>query len=308
VQAELQRTESGRKLLAEAHAFAKELSEPREVDGVRLRERLKKFRQQYGDQLLAAHAQQAHLQPSVAAVAQILPELAAKTIWVSETSILGSMLLRPKEVPQDVGTTTQGLGGDPPPLVQTCVTPPYGLSEFYLVPAAITADNSPGWAEGSPENGTVEIGGNAYTNLLDPVGTCLASGFVGQDFPVPAGPTSYTTTISYDWRCYGFGLAVFGVAIVNVDLAIVIDKRDGTRETHAREVTLLTVPGIGGDNFNHEADAVTVTIPFMRDGSNGTVRIMVGADGQATLITAMGGGAIFDAQATVRQICLTSVG
>jgi hypothetical protein len=98
-----------------------------------------------------------------------------------------------------------------------------------------------------------------------------------------------------------------GIAIVNVDLAIVIDKRDGTRETFAREVTLLTVPVIGGDSFHYEADNVTVTIPFTRDGSNGSVRIMVGADGQATVISP-GGVAQMFIQATVREICLTSVG
>lgn len=314
VQAELQKTESGRRLLAEARAFAKDLGElsegitsgktPREEGGLQMRERLKKFRQRYGDQFLAAYAQQAHLQPSVAAVAQILrPEMAAQTTWVAETSMLGAMLLHPKAPPQNVGTVSQGLG-DPPPLVQSCVTPPYTKSEFYLVPAAIS---DKGDAVGSPENGTVEISGDTYTNLLVPVGVYLASAFVGQDFPVPLGPTSYTTTISYDWQCNGLGFAVFGVAIVNCDLAIVIDKRDGTRETHAREITLLTTPGIAGDTFNHEADDVTVTIPFTRDGSNGTVRIMVGADGQATVIGFLGGCGLFEAQATVRKICLTSV-
>ena len=124
---------------------------------------------------------------------------------------------------------------------------------------------------------------------------------------MPPGPTSYTTTISYDWQCSGFGIAYLGVAIVNVDLAIVIDKRDGTRETHAREDTLFTVPVLGGDSFSHEADDVKVTIPFKRDGSNGTVRIMVGADGQSTMI-ALAAWGYFRAQATVREICLTSVG
>jgi hypothetical protein len=138
-------------------------------------------------------------------------------------------------------------------------------------------------------------------------GTFLASAFVGQDFPVPPGPTSYTTTISYDWHGSGWGWAFLGIAIVNVDLAIVIDKRDGPRETQAREVSLLTVPVVGGDRFSHDALNASVTIPFTRDGSNGTVRIMVGADGQATVV-ALGGYGEFWATATIRQICLTSLG
>ncbi|HZC44542.1 MAG TPA: hypothetical protein VE195_10230, partial [Acidobacteriaceae bacterium] len=75
----------------------------------------------------------------------------------------------------------------------------------------------------------------------------------------------------------------------------------------AREISLLTVPVVGGDGFSHDAQDVTVTIPFTRDGSNGTVRILVGADGQATVIS-LSGDAHFWVNATVRQICLTSVG
>ena len=80
-----------------------------------------------------------------------------------------------------------------------------------------------------------------------PVDATSASAFVGHDFAVPAGPTSYDATISYDWDGRGFGMVVIGVVIVNVDLAVVIDKRDGTRETHAREVSLLTIPFFGYD-------------------------------------------------------------
>jgi hypothetical protein len=58
--------------------------------------------------------------------------------------------------------------------------------------------------------------------------------------------------------------------------------------------------------FHYEADDVKVTIPFTRDGSNGTVRIMVGADGQATVISP-GGYAEMFVKARVREICLTSV-
>ena len=133
----------------------------------------------YGDQFFAAHAQHAHLQPSVEAVAQILrPEMAAQTTWISETSFMRSMLLRPKATPEDVGTVTQGLG-DPAPPVQSCITPPYGRSDFNLIPAAISADWPPAESSGSPENGTVWIGGNAMATAGVTVGVYLASAFVG---------------------------------------------------------------------------------------------------------------------------------
>jgi hypothetical protein len=67
---------------------------------------------------------------------------------------------------------------------------------------------------------------------------------------------------------------------VNVDLAIVIDKLDGTRETHAREISLFST--LASDYFTHGSNQNRITIPFKRDGLNGTVRIMVGADGQCT--------------------------
>jgi len=319
-QRELQKTESGRKVLAEAHVLGKEIGElskgissgktTREQAAQRARERLEIFRQRYGDQFLAARAQQAYLQPSVEAVAQILcPEIAERTTWVSETSFLGAMLLQPKKAPQDVGTVSQGLGGDPPPNVQTCVVPPYERDEEYLLAAAFSEGYFPTLAISQPDQGTVWAAAEVDVLPFLSVPSSLASAFVGHDFAVPPGPTSYKATISYDVRCRGSGWAAFGVAIANVDLAIVIDKRDGTREIIPREISLLVVPVIGGDSFIHDAQDVSVTIPFTRDGSNGTVRIMVGADGQATVVSSIGlGGATFSLQATVHQICLTSVG
>jgi hypothetical protein len=111
-QAELEKTESGRAILEEANAFVKELGKLYEdvtaqkttsaEAGLWVRERQKRFIQAYGEQLFAAYGKQAHLQPSVAAVARILrPEMPERTTWISETSDLGSMLLRPKVIPQD---------------------------------------------------------------------------------------------------------------------------------------------------------------------------------------------------------------
>jgi hypothetical protein len=319
VEAELDKTESGQKLLEETQAFGKELGElyesirsgktPYEEGKWLARQRQDEFRERNSDQLVETYALYAHLQPSVEAVAQILrPDMALHKTWVTETSSFRSMLLQPKNTPEDftggshrqhAGTVQQGLG-NPAAAVQSCVTPPYDLDdsgwEDSLGPTVTTTNK----ASGRP---TV-YGSCMSIPLVFPVGFSRASAFVGHDFEVPRGPTSYTTTITYDWFCFGSGSAAFGVAVVNVDLAIVIDKRDGTRETHAKEVSLLTVPFAGGDAFNHSVSA-KVTIPFTRDGSNGTVRIMVGPDAHCTTV-AMGGLADFFAWAIVREICLES--
>jgi hypothetical protein len=84
-----------------------------------------------------------------------------------------------------------------------------------------------------------------------------------------------------------------------------IDKLDGTRETHAREISLFST--IASDYFSHQSKDARVTIPCKRDGLNGTVRIMVGADGQCTTAAFQAIG-WFHAELTVREICLTSTG
>lgn len=317
-EAELEKTKSGRKLLEEARAFATTLGELYEKssrsgrkpsdDVHRLaRERQDEFRKRYGEQFGEAHAPYAHLQPSVESVAQILrPEIASQTTWVAEASFLRSMLLQPKATVEDVVAVRQGLGDPAPPAVHSCAIVPYGRREDYLLIPPTTADWQAG-VSADETTGRCTIKGACMSTAFFHVEACIASGFVGQDFAVPPGPTKYTTTISYDWNCSGYGFAFIGVAIVNVDLAIVIDKRDGTRETHAREISLLTVPFVAGDGFSHEANGIKVAIPFTRDGSNGTVRIMVGADGHCTT-TALAAYASFWGDVRVREICLTSTG
>jgi hypothetical protein len=332
VEAELEKTKSGRKLLNERQALGQEvgkLSEgvtsgetPREEGDLRMRERLEEFRSHYGDQLVDTQARLAHLQPSAAAVAQILrPEMARQTMWVSEASPAGSMLLQPKTVPidpaavvegpkatpADAGVVTEGLGAPTPPLVDSCVTAPYDRKDDHMTWALFYGE-LPFAADAHPDRGTTEIGGNCWSLPVFAIDGFFSSAFVGHDFPVPPGPTKYETTISYDWWCWGNAVVAFGLAVVNCNLAIVIDKLDGTRETHAREISLFSVPVFLGDLFNHRSDNARVSIPFERDGLNGTVRIMVGADGHCTTVAFPCAVAQFYAIANVREICLRSVG
>jgi transposase len=166
-EAELQKTKSGRKLLEDIQGLAREFGEPgkgmtvretpSEEAGLRLRERLDEFRRRSGDEFVEAHARHVHLQPSAQAVAQILcPAMATQTVWVSETSPTGSMLLQPKPIPAnasavggpeaipaDAGTVTEGLGGSPPPLVHSCVTPPFTRKDEHMTSAVIWSPYRP---------------------------------------------------------------------------------------------------------------------------------------------------------------------
>jgi len=78
---------------------------------------------------------------------------------------------------------------------------------------------------------------------------------------------------------------------VNVDVAIVVDRLNGTRETHAWETSMLTLPVFGQDNFSHEVTNATSSYPFTRNGLQGTTRIWVGVDGHVTTVAFAGGGA-----------------
>jgi hypothetical protein len=314
--AELEKTKSGRKLLEEAQTMSTELGElfgridsgelSREEARPLASERQEQFHKRHGDQLVEVQGKHLDLRPSVEAIVQILRPESAATTWIAETSPLNAMLLQPKAAPGEVAVVTQGLDAPPPPVVQSCVTPPYEQTDYYLDGGlnAFTA-----WSKGPAMQGVADIHTMCWAVGWTPIDVGRASAFVGHDFPVPAGPTNYNATLHYDWNCDGSGSAFMGFAVVNVDLAIVIDKRNGTRETHAREVSLLTVPVAGADGFHHGANDVRVTIPFTRDGSSGTVRIMVGADGHCTCIAPFpfNALALFFATATVREICLTSV-
>jgi hypothetical protein len=70
--------------------------------------------------------------------------------------------------------------------------------------------------------------------------------------------------------------AIFGVATTSVNVAIQINKGDGTPiDKSAHSALLQTAPVLGHDTFHHKG-SVRATIPFTRVGS--TTRLRPGAE------------------------------
>jgi len=320
-EADLALTSSGRKVLKATQGFAAELGQlyesiaagktPYEA-GHRLAQRRRgEFAELYESSLREAYGRNVRLQPSVEAVAQTLrPDTDLKTRWVAE-SLLGSMLLTPKVVPDERGTARQGLG-DPmsPQPVRLCQGPPYTVEDAHTA-YAVTASALAG---GLPVAGRVWADGDAWTTPFVPVSVATASSWVAADFKVPAGIRDYSMTVDYHYSFNGRALTVLGVATVSLNVAISIDKGDGRpQERTAHAIHLLTVPVAGGDGFSR-AGAETTTRTFRRAGSttqpnepsNGTVRIWVGVDTHSVAVGPFG-DAWYDTNVTVDNICLNSI-
>jgi hypothetical protein len=131
---------------------------------------------------------------------------------------------------------------------------------------------------------------------------------VGGDFAVPKGLTDYALAVDYYFDFYQFAFALFGVGVSNLDVAILVDKKDGTpMEKYAESVCCLVVPFAGGDHSYHWGNA-KVEHFFRRATSDAAnVRVLVGADGHGD-VWAYSGGAKFSGSVEVRSICLTSIG
>ena len=140
---------------------------------------------------------------------------------------------------------------------------------------------------------------------LGNVQSTSAEAWVGVTFPVPAGISSYEVTVNYDWSVYQGGFAWLGVAVASHNVAILIDKGDGTPAVSSPEtISLLIVPFAGGDQATHEGN-VKATFPFRRGTDQGTVKVLVG-EGCHSDVWAIAGGAWVTADAFVREICLKS--
>jgi hypothetical protein len=324
-EAELAKTASGKKLLRETRALGKELKKLQENiasvktphgEGQRLADRRREeFVDQHKEQLLEAYAPHARLQPSVEAIAELLqPEIASETLWVAETSLHRGMVLRPKPDhemvlrptpdPEGLGTVGQGLG-DPAPMpgpFRSCLVPDYPWREDYGWAPPI------GGALAQAElNGTCVSWGEAWGFFSIPV-TAGANAWVGGDFAVPNGRTDYTLAVDYYFDFSQFAYALFGVAVSNLDVAILVDKKDGTPpEKYAESICCLVVPFAGGD-YSFHWGFTKVEHWFRRATSDAAnVRVLVGADGHGD-VWAYSGAAKFSGSVEVRSICLTSIG
>jgi hypothetical protein len=324
-EAELAKTASGKKLLRETRTLGEELNERHEKiasgktsdeEGRRLADqRREAFVDRHQEQLLEAYAPHARLQPPVEAMTQLLqPEMPSETLWVAETSLHRGMVLRPKPDQEmvlrpkpdgeELGTVGQGLG-DPAPMpgpFQSCLRPDYPWREDYGWAPPI------GGALAQAElNGTCVSWGQATGLYSIPV-TAGANAWVGGDFAVPKGLTDYAVAVDYYFDFYNFGFALFGVAVSNLDVAILVDKKDGTPpEKYAESICCLVVPFAGGDYAYHWG-FTKVEHWFRRATSEAAnVRVLVGSDGHGD-VWAYSGGAKFSGSVEVRSICLTSIG
>lgn len=267
VQAELSKTKSGQKMLAETRSFAEELDEvagrapsrdAREQARLAVHGRLMKFRERYGEQLIAAQAPHARLRPSVEAVAQILrPEMANTTTWVSEASPSGAMQLERKRTDriEEIDTLRQGLG-DPTPFM-VCIGPPFTRREDY----PISPPTGFAIAEAMLD-GRLWHGGSIITGLYIPM-AAIGNAWVGHDFSVPEGFAQYEVTVDYEYRFSGAAFTILGVSVVNEDVAILVDNRDGTFAKSAESVCTMIVPTFAFDSFYRRGKA-RVTLPVTR--------------------------------------------
>jgi hypothetical protein len=310
--AELAKTASGRKVLEDARALGSELSElykrinsGQDPDGEshRLaRQRQEEIRDKLRPQYLEAYAPHLHLQPSTEALAQILhPEMARRTIWMSEVSFLQAILLQSKPVPTDRRTVTQGLGGDmaPPLDLPYCLQPQYAHREEQFYNAAIVGDAQ------ADANVDGHLHFNAWAaSALGAAQSTGAEAWVGGSFTGLYG-TSYKVTVDFDFWTIQSAFALFGVSVSSVNVAILIDIGDGTPPWKTPVwVSPLIVPFVSGDSAFHDG-TMSFSYNLGRSGSKnpGTVKVFVGAGGHCDVWAAEGDSS-FIGSVFVRRICL----
>jgi hypothetical protein len=322
-EAELAKTASGKNLLREGRALGEELNKLYESgasrkapveEGQRVaNERREEFLDRHQEQLLEAYAPHARLEPSVEAIAEVVqPEMASETLWVAETSLHRGMVLRPKPEhemvlpvkpdPDELGTVGQGLG-DPAPMpgpIHSCLGPDFPHKEEYLW----SPPTGRALADANV-NGTLVSWGEAYTGVGIPVGSG-AQAWVSADFAVPAGFTEYALLVDYWFEFAENAFASYGVAVANLDVAIAVDKKDGTPpEKWAESISCLVCPFLAGDVAYHWGNE-RVEHMFKRATSDAAdLRVWVGADGHGDVWAFMG-GVKFSGGVGVKQICLTS--
>jgi hypothetical protein len=313
-QAELEKTAAGRKLLEEARALGTETHElykniasgrtPYEEGQRLLRRRSEEFRERHKERYLEAYGRHAHLQPSVEAIVQILePETAADRAWVSETAFLQALSLRPKPAPEEIETVSRGLG-DPAPgpqPVASCLVPPFDHREDgygYVAPLGESL------SEANVDGNLFDIG-TAWSVFGVPEATRMES-WVGGDFAVPAGISSYHLSVDYDFLYFLSGWIGAGFGTASVGVVMAVDKGDGKREKFTGTTDWNTFTAPWYVEFMRNGN-VRLTVPFTRDGSSaGKVRALVGLAADSFAVAPLWGLTSAFTRVLVREICLTS--
>lgn len=316
-EAELEKTASGRKLLKEAQALGDELNAlyqdiasaktGYEEGHRRARRRREEFSDRHGEQLLEVQARVVGLRPSVEAVAQVLhPEVASDVAWATETSLREGMMLKPKPEPEDIATVERGI--DVPQPVQTCLRPPYPRREDYAFGTPFAFVEGRSEVDGHCVLDTLVVSTWTFIGLgaIPQVGTSTA--WVGGDFPVPDGISSYEVTVDYDWSCLESAYAVIGTAVAGGGVEIQIDRGDGTPAFEIKDYSFgdkAAVVAAGDYPFDDSGHRKT-TVPFTRAVPiAGTVRVMVGVGGHGEAWGFLAGASFWD-KLFVREICLNS--
>lgn len=206
------------------------------------------------------------------------------------------MLLRPKRGLEQLGSVRQGLGDPAPPPGRACKGAPYARREEY--PFAPVLGSIIANAE---LDGRLLVDGWCGSGLGIPEAS-IGVAWVGHDLDLAAGFRRHEATIDDDFDFSGSAMAMWGVSVVNLDVATVLDKRDGTpAEKSAQSVCTMVVPFVGGDHFFHMGN-VRVTLPVTRDTSEaGTVRVMVGVDGHCMSIAFCGLAFVFGRASSARS-------
>jgi hypothetical protein len=132
------------------------------------------------------------------------------------------MMLKPKPAPEGIATVERGI--DVPQPVQTCLRPPYPRREDYVFGTPFAFVEGRSEVDGHCVLDTLVVSTWTFIGLgaIPQVGTSTA--WVGGDFPVPDGISSYEVTVDYDWSCHESAYAVIGTAVAGGGVEIQIDR------------------------------------------------------------------------------------
>ena len=264
---------------------------------------LEKFRRENRETILSAAWDESELQPSVESLAKALhPDSDRPSkwpTWTAEVMPFQAVLLR-EVVRDDVGVVRQGLG-DPqaPQMVGECRSPAYARDATNSWAAVF------GFPGGFAHKADGKVSATALANFG---GACSATARVGGDnVAAPAGLTRYVAEVDFDYNFYANCYAVFGLTICGGGLVVQIDKGDGSPEERTDRPLFSLVSAIASGAGASESGKRTITIPFTRDASAGTVSVTAGVSSHAETGGGIAGQGHVILSGTVTEICVKSV-